>query len=436
MWHSLTRLKWRLYLALALKFYAPTAHATARLAILGSMPQQQDLGVASQMVWVGVAIKTAEEGLLMPMYHLLGSTVGSVSETRNKVKISFAICLLVFGILCASAIMFCEQLVVLMGQQDDLISATVSYINVEMVGVVPASLTNLLRLVMVMRGCDVELYLSLAGQMVVSILLDFALASELALDLGVMGIAYSSAASSGTVFIVNVAIVWRELAFSPDNLKNEKLDLGWCSKWTKSGMFSAIESLVRNVVYLVAILRTVNLLEEQGNFWVCNTILWNWMLPPVLALAELLRKDVADETSEKMKHQDKMAGYLIVSAVVLLAWTISYPTWKWSVHAVLQYSRPQEVMDLVQVLAPFSVCLVPAFLVQSVFFAVGRADVVALTSIVGNCYLLTLYALMQHGLLAHTIQNLVWSLGSVFAVSLVINAAMYYFIVHRKSKLL
>jgi hypothetical protein len=43
-------------------------------------------------------------------------------------------------------------------------------------------------------------------------------------------------------------------------------DFSWFRLWSKIGFFSAVESLIRNVVYLIVILRSMNLLEEQVSY--------------------------------------------------------------------------------------------------------------------------------------------------------------------------
>ena len=44
---------------------------------------------------------------------------------------------------------------------------------------------------------------------------------------------------------------------------NGRFDLSWIKVWSRVGFFSALDSLLRNVVYLVVVLRAMNLLKEQ-----------------------------------------------------------------------------------------------------------------------------------------------------------------------------
>ena len=47
------------------------------------------------------------------------------------------------------------------------------------------------------------------------------------------------------------------------DILNTKFDLSWIKVWSRVGFFSAMDSLIRNVVYLIVVLRAMNLLKEQ-----------------------------------------------------------------------------------------------------------------------------------------------------------------------------
>ena len=77
--------------------------------------------------------------------------------------------------------------------------------------------------------------------------------------------------------------------FSASSLWGWDWDFGWFRAWTRLGAFSALESLVRNAVHVGFVLRLMNVLDAQDSFWVCNALIWSWMLLPALPLADLLR---------------------------------------------------------------------------------------------------------------------------------------------------
>ena len=40
----------------------------------------------------------------------------------------------------------------------------------------------------------------------------------------------------------------------------------WLKNWSCVGLFSGFDSFIRNAVYLIVVLRAVNLLNEQGDY--------------------------------------------------------------------------------------------------------------------------------------------------------------------------
>ena len=59
------------------------------------------------------------------------------------------------------------------------------------------------------------------------------------------------------------------------NLSDWKsLDYSWMKEWWNVGKFSGIDSFVRNLFYMLFIVRMMNVVEEQGTYWVSNGFIW------------------------------------------------------------------------------------------------------------------------------------------------------------------
>lgn len=42
------------------------------------------------------------------------------------------------------------------------------------------------------------------------------------------------------------------------------------------------------------ICKMVNMVAEQGNYWIANNFIWGWLLIPITALSEVIRRDCKD----------------------------------------------------------------------------------------------------------------------------------------------
>ena len=86
-----------------------------------------------------------------------------------------------------------------------------------------------------------------------------------------------------------------------------------------------MESFVRNLAFIIMIIRMVNIISEQGSYWVANNFIWGWLLLPALALSDLMKKEVAED---KENIRNNTLGYFILSTIFVVLWLVSIPLWK------------------------------------------------------------------------------------------------------------
>ncbi len=163
----------------------------------------------------------------------------------------------------------CPHLVAWLSQIRSLQEETVHYIRLELIGIVMSSLGNFLNVVMVMEHWNWMIYVTLLLQMISSILFDLLLVSAWGLELGTDGVAYSSIITSALVLLVSIVICWKKLKMDYDNVFRDGWNTQWFRQWSRVGTYSVIESTIRNIVYLIVIIKPMNLLEEQV---ICITV--------------------------------------------------------------------------------------------------------------------------------------------------------------------
>ncbi len=398
------------------------------------------LRIASQMTWIEVLLKILEETLLQPLYFCLGDSITDIAKTRNKVKTGIVICAIVYSLFSATLSGLTGHLVDWMGQNSTLHQDTVTYIRIELAGIVFGSLAKFLMLVIVMLEWNSRIYIVLTSQMISMVVFDASLASSFGLDLGALGIAISTLSANLVVFIVSLILVCKNLdvrvslRFCNDN----ECDYAWIKSWTKLGLFSGLESLVRNSVYLVVMLRSINIFEEQGSYWITNTFIWSWLLLPILPLSELLKQDVSssmDQPDKQHKHWVKILPYMIIGATTLGLWALTFPGWIWLLEKVLKADKAKLVLDLIQILVPCYAIFVFGLVIQGVFYGLGRMDILAFKSIIGNIGLIICFVMFKNGVLFHNnIFGLVALFGSILVLGSLLTGIMYFYVVRSNPK--
>ena len=152
-------------------------------------------------------------------------------------------------------------------------------------------------------------------------------------------------------------------------------EYAWMIVWSKQGLFSGIDSFIRNSVYLVVVIRAMNLLEQQDLYWIANGFIWNWLLLPVLALTDMLKQDIS--TNHPLERYEQIVPiYVVVSVVIVFIWAITAPGWYTFICEVLNAAdkNPDLITNLVYQLMPGYVFFVISSLNGSIFYAKGKVS--------------------------------------------------------------
>ena len=307
---------------------------------------------------------------------------------------------------------FTRHLVVFMAQDSHLINATIDYIRLESIASLFAILWRFVMLVLVMLGQNRAMYLLLIVQTVLSILLDTFLVSTLDISakLGVNGIAITNISVNVVLLFVSIILLKRKNIVL---FKKGKLSFSWMKEWFFVGAYSGMESLVRNIVFVLMILRMVNMIAEQRNYWIANNFIWQWLLLPGLALADLVKKEIGENVDNIRK---KTFGYIVITSIFALIWVISIPLWKPFLHYVMNVKEYETVFDIVLIQTGFYLTfLFNNSIFDSTFYAVGKTNYMLIQSICINVfYYGGMFVLYQKGIFV----------PSLFSISLMFGVGM------------
>jgi Na+-driven multidrug efflux pump len=274
-------------------------------------------------------------------------------------------------------IVFAKNFVMAMAQNISLIDATVQYIRLETIAALLSTLFRFMLVVLIVIKKDNYMYITLIIHMVLSILIDTFLISDLSfsLKIGVNGIAISNMIVNFTNILISIFLLSKENIYV---FRKKKITFNWTKEWFRVGKFSGIESLIRNFVFIVMILRMVNLVIEQGAYWVANNFIWHWLLLPSLALHDLIQRDIGED---KNNIQKNTFGYITLTAIFAIFWLISIPVWKPFLKYVMNVSNYETVFYIVTLQTGFYLTFIFNRICDSTFYGVGRTDYMLIQSL-------------------------------------------------------
>ena len=377
---SLSKINYKLFFALLILGLVPTIYTTVRVFFLGQLPGEWSFSIAGQLSWVNLLYEILNEAIILPLFYFVGKVKDDKKEFSNRVRTGMLISLGVYAVLSAVVLIFAEPMLKLMATDTSIIEASATYIRIESIANIFSILTQFALVALVTVNKSKYLYALTGARLVLCLVSDTFLVSTLPVsaNLGVNGIGYSNIIVNAVLLAVSLVLLAKEeiKAFA-----KAKFDFSWAKEFAKVGSVSGVESLVRNVAYMVMIARMVNMVGEQGTYWVANNFIWGWLLLPVLQLGELIKQEVA---IDKENIRRNSLGYFGITAIISALWFISIPAWKPFMTHVLGFTDVDKLFGLVMLLVGFYVMYAIQNVFDSTFYGLGKTNYMLFESVVTN----------------------------------------------------
>ena len=377
---SFCGINYRLFAALLVLGLVPTVYTTVRVFFLGQLPGEYSFSIAGQLSWVNLLYEILNEAIILPLFYFIGKVKEDRDAFSNRVRTGMILSFGVYAVLSVAVFLFAEAMLELMATDANIIDASASYIRIESVANVFSILMQFSLVVMVTVNKSKYLYAFTGVRLILCLTTDTFLVSSLPVsaNLGVNGIGYSNIIVNALLFAASLALLARNgiMVFS-----KIKLNFSWIKEFIRVGGISGMESLVRNVAYMVMIARMVNVVGEQGTYWVANNFIWGWLLLPVLQLGELIKQDVA---ADKKNIRRNSLGYFGITAIISVLWIVGIPLWKPFMANVLRFTDVEKLFELVLLLVGFYVLYAVQNVFDSTFYGLGKTNYMLFESIVTN----------------------------------------------------
>ncbi len=371
---NLKQFNWRLWIALCALALIPAVYQTVKTFLISSNGEAEVFNIIGQMEWFDLINETLQAFLIVPLYSILNKIFKSQKEqfAESTFKTGF-VSFIIYTLFSIGVLIYGSILISAMNPNEIDLATTSTYLRLETVAFMIGIIVGFVNVVFVVVGKAKNVYIFLGIQTVLSIIADFLLIP----NFGVYGVAISN-------IIVNaiLAVTSFGLLYAQKHIKFcwfKKSDTTIFKEWCKVGMFSGVQQFIDNIFYAVMICKMVNLVAEQGNYWIANNFIWGWMLIPITALAEVIRSDCKDEYKSL-----KQSNYYIISGVVVALWAISIPVWTPFFTYAQNLSNANEIFSIVLKLAPFYIAYAGSIIIDNIFIGLGKTTYNAVNSLIVN----------------------------------------------------
>ena len=377
---SLSRINYRLYIALLVLGLTPTIYTTIRVFFLGQLPGEWSFSIAGQLSWVNLFYEILNEAIILPLFYFIGQVKENKKEFSNRIRTGMLISFGVYTILATIIICFIKPLLSLMATDINILSESAAYIRIESIANIFSILTQFALVALVTINKSKYLYILTGLKLLLCLITDTYLVSSLpiSLNLGVNGIGYSNILVNSLLLVASLVLLAKEgiILFT-----KSKPNFTWAKDFFKIGSISGMESFVRNVAYMVMIARMVNVVGEQGTYWVANNFIWGWLLLPVLQLSELIKQEIAVDNDNIRKNS---LAYFCITIFIAILWFVSIPLWKPFMTHVLCFTDVDKLFRLVLLLVGFYVLYAIQNVFDSTFYGLGKTNYMLFESVVTN----------------------------------------------------
>lgn len=216
-------------------------------------------------------------------------------------------------------------------------------------------------------------------------------------------------------------------------LSNKKIHFNFLLDYFKIGALSGLESFVRNIFYMFMIVRMINVVNEQGLYWVANGFIWSFILIPINELGELIKQDISTKYASKSMNKNKfnefqksILSYFKFTIFICLIWFILIPLYKPFMQYILAYNDVDKLFNLVMILIGFYVLYAFQNIFDSVFYAFGKTNYMLLESVATNIiYYGIAFVLYIKGLFIPTLNGIALLFGFGILFDSIVSFVMY-----------
>ena len=402
---------WRLWLSLCALALIPAVYQTVKTFLISSGGQDGTFDIIGQMEWFDLINETLQAFLIVPLYSVLNRIFKNHREEFAGATFKTGLCASVlYTLFSVGVLIYGSTLIGAMSPGEIDIAVTSTYLRFETLAFIMGIIVSFANVVFVVIGKDKNVYIFLAVRTALSLVADILLIP----NLGVYGVAVSNIISNTLLSAMCIMLLYKQGYIRFKCFK--KSDGAMLREWCKTGAFSGLQQFIDNLIYAVMVCKMVNMVAEQGNYWIANNFIWGWLLIPITALAEVIRSDCKDGYKELRKF-----NYYFIAAASAMLWVVTIPTWTPFFRYAQGLENAGEIFGIVIKLVPFYIAYAGCAIIDNIFVGLGKTSYNAVNSLIINFGYYGIFYILYR---AHTVTFNMNTIIFMFGFGMVVHLAV------------
>ena len=403
---------WKLFVSLICLALVPAIIQTVETFVISTHVSTSGIDVIGQIEWFDLIDETIQAFLIIPLYSILNVILKRDKDrfpqaTFKTMIIAFAL----YTVFSIAVLIYSAHLISYMNPNETDLALVNAYLTTSTIAFMVGITVSFVNVVFVVLGKSKNVYIFLAAKVVVTIISDFILIPQF----GVVGVAISNIAINIILAAVGLFILFKQNAMNVCWFKKE--DLVITKDWARIGAFSGVQQFIANIVYALMIVKMVNLVSESGNYWVSNNFIWGWLLIPVNAMAEVIRKDCKDGYFEL-----KQSNYYFITSFIVILWCVTIPLWTPFFRNIERLENYERIFQIVIIAFPFYIPYAFQQIPDNIFVGLGKTKYNFInTCIINFIYYGVWYILYKTETVTFTMTTIILMFGFGMVASYVVS---------------
>ncbi len=364
------------------------------------------LDIAGQIEWFDLFNETILAFLTVPMYFVLNKAEND-DDLGSRINQTFVLGLAAYAAISVGIFAYANTLTAYMNAPTE----SIGYLRLETIGFIVGFISSYMYVVFVVRGrYDYIVVLLLSKVLMLSI-------GNLVLipGNGAPGIAMTNILVNVIMSMLSIMCLHRERLLR--RWSGFRMDV--IREWVRTGLFSGGQVFLANATYMLIVMKMVNEVSQVGNYWLANNFIWGWLLVPVLAIGEMVKR-------EYYNGYARVWNYLALTGAVVFSWVVSIPLWRVMFQDVIGAQDVDAILGILYALVPFYVFYAVGVVFEGVLVSTGRTDYLLMGSAFVNIvYYGVIYALFLMGVFSASMDFVIMLFGFGIVIAVMFDIVFY-----------
>ena len=384
-------------------------YSIIRTRLISNLPDTNALSIAGHIEWFDLFNEVLQTALIFPLYYIFNKrkdefkfVIGKTFIISNSIYILFSILILIY----------CR--VIVSNMTDKNISEVTTYLNLETIAFVINNFINFFMVILIFINKAKYFYLSCLLKTVFIMFGDLYLIPKFQVN----GVALSNILVNLLILAFCLFVLYKEQLFPKFTLNFDKLLI---KDYFYGGSFIGLQIILDNLIYVLIVGKMITTVNEQGNYWVANNVIWGLLLIPIMSLGDIIKKEANTLTNYKIKYFSKVVVINFILFLIYLLFSDAF------LEKVMQLKDYTLITSIIKVSTIFYLFYMVSLVVDNIFIAQNQSKYLFYISVIVNLiYYPIVYYLVKINFFITNINFICYMFGTGMLIHMLLSFIFLY----------